>query len=74
MAELVDAPDSKSGAFGRPGSTPGLGTTSIFFLWKPSVDLVEQPHPFMENSHDSNRGCRKSSNALTAASSPAKAV
>ncbi len=27
MAELVDAPDSKSGAFGRPGSTPGLGTT-----------------------------------------------
>jgi hypothetical protein len=26
MAELVDAPDSKSGAFGRPGSTPGLGT------------------------------------------------
>ena len=29
MAELVDAPDSKSGAFGRPGSTPGLGTTSL---------------------------------------------
>jgi hypothetical protein len=26
MAELVDAPDSKSGALGRPGSTPGLGT------------------------------------------------
>ena len=30
MAELVDAPDSKSGAFGRPGSTPGLGTLLSF--------------------------------------------
>ncbi|CAA7069573.1 Unannotated, partial [Lentimonas sp. CC11] len=25
MAELADALDSKSCAFGRPGSTPGLG-------------------------------------------------
>ena len=26
MAELVDAPDSKSGAFGRSGSTPDIPT------------------------------------------------
>tara|TARA_B100001027_G_scaffold136439_1_gene94648 strand:+ start:1869 stop:1982 length:114 start_codon:yes stop_codon:yes gene_type:complete len=28
MAELVDAPDSKSGAFGRSGSTPDIPTKS----------------------------------------------
>ena len=27
MAELVDAPDSKSGSFGSVGSIPTLGTT-----------------------------------------------
>ena len=29
MAELVDAPDSKSGSFGSEGSTPSPGTTVI---------------------------------------------
>tara|TARA_B100001248_G_scaffold79906_1_gene58003 strand:- start:254 stop:367 length:114 start_codon:yes stop_codon:yes gene_type:complete len=28
MAELVDAPDSKSGALGRSGSTPDIPTKS----------------------------------------------
>ena len=30
MAELVDAPDSKSGAFGRSGSTPDIPTKSKY--------------------------------------------
>ncbi len=29
MAELADAPDSKSGSFGSEGSTPSLGTTQV---------------------------------------------
>ena len=29
MAELVDAPDSKSGAFGRSGSTPDIPTKKM---------------------------------------------
>jgi len=29
MMELVDLGDSKSPAFGRPGSNPGAGTTKI---------------------------------------------
>ncbi len=29
MAELVDAPDSKSGDFGRLGSTPSIPTTLV---------------------------------------------
>ena len=29
MAELVDAPDSKSGSLGSVGSIPTLGTTGI---------------------------------------------
>ena len=39
MAELVDAPDSKSGAFGRPGSTPGLGTFTFFSFLIPVVEF-----------------------------------
>ena len=30
VAELVDAPDSKSGSFGSVGSIPTLGTTGKF--------------------------------------------
>ena len=29
MAELADAPDSKSGSFGSEGSTPSLGTIQV---------------------------------------------
>ena len=29
MAEMADAPDSKSGSLGREGSTPSLGTTQV---------------------------------------------
>jgi hypothetical protein len=36
MAELADAPDSKSGSFGSEGSTPSLGTTQAMHdRWKP---------------------------------------
>ena len=34
MAELVDAPDSKSGAFGRSGSTPDI----------PTIDMMKQDY------------------------------
>ena len=30
VAELVDAPDSKSGSFGSAGSSPALGTSPFF--------------------------------------------
>ncbi len=30
MAELVDAPDSKSGALGRSGSTPDIPTKYLY--------------------------------------------
>ena len=32
MAELVDAPDSKSGHFGGVGSIPSTPTTVLFFI------------------------------------------
>ena len=43
MAELVDAPDSKSGAFGRSGSTPDI-PTSILYDRKKDKDKQTRLH------------------------------
>ena len=46
MAELVDAPDSKSGAFGRGGSSPPSRTTSeklelaVVLQWVAGIGLA----------------------------------
>ena len=46
MAELADAPDSKSGSFGSEGSTPSLGTTQVLY----KKHFKETEKKFLPNS------------------------
>ena len=45
MAELVDAPDSKSGAFGRSGSTPDIPTSIYMREKKIKINKLDYINP-----------------------------
>ena len=65
MAELADAPDSKSGSFGSEGSTPSLGTIE-FSLYKGntvlSIELgghIKETQSFREKTQKFKRKSRQ---------------
>ena len=68
MAELADAPDSKSGSFGSPGSNPGGSTNSnrvvrdkrfesslVFWFLRGDVIAAYKPHKLEDRGSSGDR-------------------